>query len=334
MSFEKLSDFISKKMQMQHVYQPIMLIELLKHGGQATEHQIARVLLTLDPTQQKYYENKVRNMVGKVLKENGITTRDKAVHHLLGFDQLTADQVEELIRLCESKLEAEAAKRGDSYWKHRATDREPISGSIRYEVLKRANQRCECCGVSIADKPIDVDHIVPRSLGGANSINNYQALCYECNTNKGNRDDTDFRNLSVMFEQRKDNCLFCDIQTKDRKRVIAENNLAYAISDGFPVTQGHTLFIPKRHGNDYFGLVQAEVNAINALMTEHKNMLQAKDSTIEGFNIGMNCGEVAGQTIFHCHVHLIPRRKGDVENPRGGVIHIIAGKGFYEDKKQ
>ena len=333
MSFEKLSDFISKKMQMQHVYQPIMLIELLKHGGQATEHQIARVLLTLDPTQQKYYENKVRNMVGKVLKENGITSRDKSVHHLLGFDQLTIDQVEELISLCESKLDTEAAKRGDTYWKHRATDREPVSGSIRYEVLKRANQRCECCGVSIFDKPIDVDHIVPRSLGGANSINNYQALCYECNTNKGNRDDTDFRNLSAIFEHREKDCLFCKIQTDIRERIIAENNLAYAISDSFPVTEGHTLFIPKRHINDYFGLVQAEVNAINALMNEHKGMLQKGDATIDGFNIGMNCGEVAGQTIFHCHVHLIPRRKGDVENPRGGVRHIIAGKGFYEDKR-
>jgi len=333
MSFDKLSDFISKKMQMQHVYQPIMLIELLKHGGQATEQQIARVLLTLDPTQQKYYENKVRNMVGKVLKDNGITLREKSVHHLLGFDQLTSDQVEELIRLCESKLESGAAKRGDTFWKHRATDREPVSGSIRYEVLKRANQRCECCGVSILDKPIDVDHIVPRSLGGENSINNYQALCYECNTNKGNRDDTDFRNLSAIFEHREKDCLFCKIQTDIRERIIAENNLAYAISDGFPVTEGHTLFIPKRHINDYFGLVQAEVNAINALMNEHKGMLQKGDATIEGFNIGMNCGEVAGQTIFHCHVHLIPRRKGDVENPRGGVRHIIAGKGFYEDKR-
>ena len=81
------------------------------------------------------------------------------------------------------------------------------------------------------------------------------------------------------------------------------------------------------------GLGKAEVRAINALISAHKNMPQAKDSTIDGFNIEMNCGEVAGQTIFHCHVHLIPRRKGDVANPRGGVSHIIPSKGFYEDKK-
>ena len=125
-------------------------------------------------------------------------------------------------------------------------------------------------------------------------------------------------------------CLFCDIQSIDQQRIIAENSLAYAIRDGFPVTEGHTLFIPKRHTLDYFGLVPAEVSAINDLLAKQKKSLQEADPTIEGFNIGMNCGETAGQTIFHCHVHLIPRRKGDVENPRGGVRHIIAGKGYYE----
>jgi diadenosine tetraphosphate (Ap4A) HIT family hydrolase len=64
-------------------------------------------------------------------------------------------------------------------------------------------------------------------------------------------------------------------------------------------------------------------------MTEQKEFLQKSDRAIEGFNIGINCGEVAGQTIFHCHVHLIPRRSGDVENPRGGVRHVITGKGYY-----
>jgi hypothetical protein len=124
-------------------------------------------------------------------------------------------------------------------------------------------------------------------------------------------------------------CLFCSVQTDDRKRIVAENELAYVIRDGFPVTQGHTLIIPKRHTPDYFGLVQSEVHAINALMTEQRDLLGLDDRTIEGFNIGMNAGEVAGQTVFHCHIHLIPRRKGDVENPRGGVRHIIPGKGFY-----
>jgi diadenosine tetraphosphate (Ap4A) HIT family hydrolase len=136
-----------------------------------------------------------------------------------------------------------------------------------------------------------------------------------------------------MLKQEKNQCLFCDIQEINRERIVSENSLVYAIRDGFPVTEGHTLFIPKRHTLDYFSLEQEEVIAINQLMDSHRLLLQKEDPTIDGFNIGMNCGESAGQTIFHCHVHLIPRRKGDVENPRGGVRHIIAGKGFYEDKK-
>lgn len=129
-----------------------------------------------------------------------------------------------------------------------------------------------------------------------------------------------------------DSCLFCDLQINDRRRIISENDLAYAIRDGFPVTEGHTLFIPKRHVQDYFGLSKSEVDAINELMFHQRNQLMIDDPSVEGFNLGMNCGEVAGQTIFHCHVHLIPRRRGDVENPRGGIRHVIAGRGFYEEK--
>ena len=112
-------------------------------------------------------------------------------------------------------------------------------------------------------------------------------------------------------------------------RVVASNALSYAVHDGFPVTDGHALVIPKRHVEDFFGLSDEELLACNQLIKELRTTILVQDQLVEGFNIGMNAGVVAGQTIFHCHIHLIPRRKGDVENPRGGVRHTIPGKGFY-----
>ena len=113
------------------------------------------------------------------------------------------------------------------------------------------------------------------------------------------------------------------------ERVVASNALVYAVHDGFPVTDGHTLVIPKRHVDDFFGLSDDEVLACNQLLNELRRTIMAQDDLVEGFNIGMNAGAAAGQTIFHYHTHLIPRRAGDVENPRGGVRHTIPGKGFY-----
>lgn len=112
-------------------------------------------------------------------------------------------------------------------------------------------------------------------------------------------------------------------------RVIASNKLAYVVKDGFPVTQGHVLVIPKRHVADFFGLSDDEVLACNQLIKELRLKIMDEDELVKGFNVGMNAGAAAGQTIFHCHIHLMPRRDGDVENPRGGVRHTIPGKGFY-----
>ena len=123
-----------------------------------------------------------------------------------------------------------------------------------------------------------------------------------------------------------DDCLFCHIKTD---QLIADNELVFAIRDGFPVTGLHTLIIPKRHIPSYFDLTRAEINATHSLLTKLKSDIEKADKTVTGFNIGMNSGESAGQTIFHCHIHLIPRRDGDVENPRGGVRHLIPGKGNY-----
>ncbi len=121
-------------------------------------------------------------------------------------------------------------------------------------------------------------------------------------------------------------CPFCEMPAE---RIIASNNFAYAIRDGFPVTHLHTLVIPKRHVPDYFSLNIDELLACHELLCALRSDIQAEDTSVAGFNVGMNAGAVAGQTVFHCHTHLIPRRTGDVENPRGGVRHTIPGKGFY-----
>ena len=330
MTYDQLKKFITEDMSMKHIYQPVMLIELLKNQGFADEKDIAKVFLNRDPTQLNYYVGKVKTMVGKVLSDHRITTKNKSKHHLNGFSQLTPEQIDELINLCMDKLVEYEQERGARIWQHRATDREAISGSVRFNVLLRAGRRCESCGASVADKPIDVDHIVPRSLGGLNDISNYQALCSECNTNKGNRNSTNFQEVEKSYRHRENNCLFCDIQTKDRGRIVEENTLAYATRDGFPVTEHHTLIIPKRHTLDFFGLTQAELNAINSLIHSQKKVIEELDKTVEGFNIGANCGEIAGQSVWHCHIHLIPRRRGDVERPKGGVRHVIPNKGHYQ----
>jgi len=119
-------------------------------------------------------------------------------------------------------------------------------------------------------------------------------------------------------------CHFC---TSIASRVIASNTLAFAIRDAFPVTPLHALVIPHRHVADFFGLTPEEREDCAELVHQLRRDILQEDPQVEGFNIGTNAGEVAGQSIFHCHLHLIPRRRGDVPNPRGGVRMVIPHKG-------
>lgn len=118
-------------------------------------------------------------------------------------------------------------------------------------------------------------------------------------------------------------CIFCEPIDK-----ILENNHAFAIFDKNPVSPGHLLIISKRHVNDYFSLTIREKFAIEQLLDEGKKRL-IEQYQPDGFNIGINCGQAAGQTIFHAHVHLIPRYKGDLDNPMGGVRGVIPEKRLY-----
>ena len=124
-------------------------------------------------------------------------------------------------------------------------------------------------------------------------------------------------------------CLFCN---STQSGLAVENELAYASYDSYPVSDLHCLIIPKRHIKDYFELNNEELVACNELIKIIKDEIYAKDKSVKAFNIGSNIGKISGQSIMHCHIHLIPRREGDVENPQGGVRSVIPKNQHYKRK--
>jgi len=122
-----------------------------------------------------------------------------------------------------------------------------------------------------------------------------------------------------------ENCPFCSNKTQ----IQNSNESAISIFDKYPVTTNHSLIIPKRHVTSFFELTTAEQLDCLTLTNQVKSQLCEIDETISGFNIGINDGPDAGQTVPHCHIHLIPRRKNDVKFPMGGIRHVFPEKGYY-----
>ncbi|MBP7868415.1 MAG: HIT family protein [Acidobacteria bacterium] len=121
-------------------------------------------------------------------------------------------------------------------------------------------------------------------------------------------------------------CPFCDPAPE---RIVAQNALALALRDGFPVSPGHTLAVPRRHVASWFDATDAERAALLALLDAVRETLLRTERPPDGFNLGINAGEAAGQTVPHLHVHLIPRYRGDVDDPTGGVRFVIPARGNY-----
>ena len=122
-------------------------------------------------------------------------------------------------------------------------------------------------------------------------------------------------------------CLFCT----DPRGVSLENELAYSARDSFAVSPGHSLVIPRRHVASFFELTPEEINACMELLVAEQKLLD-EEFQPDGYNVGVNVGQAGGQSIFHVHIHLIPRYQGDVENPQGGVRHVIPAKAHYQRK--
>ena len=326
-SFRELKEYILNGMKMQHIYQPVMLKTLLESKEHsASVETIARQFLLNDEPQLQYYKIITRVMPGRVLRNHDIVRSEGNGFALNITGQLTNAQINDLVQLCKTKIEEHEAKYGrKSIWHSKFAGAKDISGPLQYEVLKRAKERCELCGVSKSIKALQVDHIVPRSKGGLTTLENLQALCYTCNAQKQNKDDTDFRDWPQLYDVRDGDCVFCNQEPK----VTIRNSLAMAFEDKYPVTEGHMLVSPLRHTSSFFDMGASEQKACLILVEKLKKTAVEKDSKVTGFNIGVNEGRDAGQTVMHCHIHLIPRRTGDVKDPRGGVRHVMLGKGAY-----
>ena len=255
MLFEELLDFIDDRMEMHHIYQPVMLIALLENDGSASVTDIAKAILKHSAFQAEYckritkYENTVKDKPGEALISHKVVTpidENKNEYSLIGYKNLADSEKKELVNRCKKEIKKFLEENRDgSFWQRRK-----------------------------------------KSTG----------------------------------------CIFCEMP---KERVIVENELAYAIYDKYPATPKHTLIIPKRHVSDYFSLRQQEKDATQHLLETQKKKISDSDKTVTAFNVGINAGEDAGQTIMHAHIHLIPRRKADVADPRGGVRGVISEKQKY-----
>ena len=122
-------------------------------------------------------------------------------------------------------------------------------------------------------------------------------------------------------------CLFCN---KKKQKIIYSSKFIYVVRDSFPVTKYHSLIIPHRHVSNFFDLNKDEIKDLSKILKKERQSLLNLDKEITAFNVGVNAGKDAGQSIMHCHIHLIPRRSGDIENPRGGVRGVIPSRQKYE----
>ena len=242
-------------------------MSLLKNGGISSIESVAKDLLYKDQSQMEYYDKVTKNMFGKVLTINNVVKKEGNPFNLLDFESYSEKERNELINICQNKLNDYIEKRGKRIFQHRRKSSGYISVSIRYQVLKRAKSRCELCGIPNDQKALEVDHIIPKNKGRSDHISNLQALCFSCNAMKRNKDSTDFRKVRESYEEQKVGCPFCEIS---KKRILEENELCYVIRDGFPVTDLHTLVIPERHVETYFDLYQPELNSCNQMIQKFK----------------------------------------------------------------
>src|SRR5262249_7778351 len=160
---------------------------LIESGGAATLRQLAQAFVVQDESQLRFYEQRIREMPVPVLLKHGVIEREGDLVRL-NTDRLDFVQKARVKMICEQRLQEFVQKRGLGLWDYRLLDTDPVPDSLRYQVLAASGGRCALCGATKKDRPLDVDHIIPRSRGGTNELANLQVLCSPCNRTKGAKD--------------------------------------------------------------------------------------------------------------------------------------------------
>ena len=309
LDFEELQDFIRSRMQMTHVYQPLMIKTLLESGNRATAEDVARDFLNEDKAQLEYYTGIAKRWPKVTLSRHGVikySGRGKNGTFTLLIDDITEEQRRRLLELCDLRLKEYVDRTLRLPWFNRRGSREHVPGNLRYDVLAKSKGHCVACGVSSLERAIEVDHIVPVNMGGSNDISNLQALCYRCNAQKRDRDDTDFIMVLNRLKYRNPKCPLCRSGGR-----IFENGMAFAVRSSKPTAELHSLVLPRRHVGTFFDLIPAERMLCLELVDSVKSEIQKSDGTVTGFNVGFDADRIAGHMTEHCQIHVIPRRLGD-----------------------
>lgn len=243
MTKEELLEFIGddKKMRMSHIYQPLLIKLLVEAGGISTVRQLAIEFLTEDEPYVKYYEDIIKRYPHQTLSKKGIISSDekKRVFTLsTDVSKLSPADRAEITLACEQRIREYIQKRED-LWEYKTPASGKISNAKRYLLLTLAKQRCVLCGIKSDKRPLDIDHIIPRSKGGTDDISNLQVLCAKCNRSKGNRDNTDFRHKPDTAMK---GCNACSIP---KKEIVYELDTTYAKRVADKASKYHV--IPKRH---------------------------------------------------------------------------------------
>ena len=298
MNYDDLERFIKTTMKMTHVYQSVMIKQLLEHNDHATTEDIARQFIDWDDSLLEYYKDRVKTWPKIILKKHKIINYEKNVFTLL-VDEITSEQRKRLIELCDLRTNEFVDKYPNRLGAK--INRTPVTGGIRYDVIARAKGLCQACGVSSNTRPIDVDHIIPTSRGGTNELDNLQALCYKCNREKNNRDKTNFVLWSKKLKDRDDLCKIC------KSKHIKANNLAAAIRPTHQEIHLQSIVIPKRHVGTFFDLIPAEKNMCIDMIDWVKTNISEMDKTVNGFDVSF-ASKIIPSKHQHCGIVISPQR--------------------------